>query len=91
MLHIFQVRLQEEGAGTLFCDMCKVKCSGSDNMKDHMASKKHKVFVGHFFLHSYTSLQLKAQKSKEGKRLGKFGCELCGIECADESALDAHV
>ena len=44
MLHMFQVRLQES-ADTLdlFCDMCKVKCSGSANMRDHMASKKHKV------------------------------------------------
>ena len=91
MLQMFQVRLQES-ADTLdlFCDMCKVKCSGSANMRDHMASKKHKVF----FLaavHSFTSLQLKAQKSREGKKLGRFACELCGIECSDELALDTHM
>ena len=46
MQNVFQVRLQESADPlNLFCDLCKVKCSGSDNMKDHMASKKHKVVL----------------------------------------------
>ena len=70
MLHFFKARLQEGATDTLFCDLCKIKCSGSENMKDHLASKKHRVnFWG--VVHSYIRiLAVEGTEKQRGQKVG---------------------
>jgi len=45
-------------------------------MKDHIASKKH---------------QRKSKVNGVEQDLGMFSCEICGIGCSDQNALDTHL
>jgi len=74
--HAKKVKAKENGEPGLYCDICQISCMGHDNMRMHLVSKKH---------------QKKSRVNGVAQDLGSFSCELCGVGCSDQCALDAHM
>lgn len=53
-LNLMQAKAPE-GDRSLFCDICQVRCSCFDNMKEHLASKRHQVLTTQIF---YIGIQI---------------------------------
>ena len=88
---LLQVKAKEGDDGTgIFCDICQITCAGPDNMKMHLVSKKHQVrkIQSQIFMKGF---QKKSRGNGVQRELGLFSCELCGVGCSDQTALDAHM
>jgi len=74
--HAKKVKAKENEGPGLFCDICQISCLGADQMRMHLVSKKH---------------QKKSRGNGVARDLGLFSCEICGVGCSDQCALDAHM
>ena len=82
---------ENEKGPSLHCDICQISCLGADQMKMHLVSKKHQVSQGKISQRPTIYLQKKSRGNGAARDLGIFSCEICGVGCSDQCALDAHM
>ncbi|CAI9112013.1 OLC1v1012376C1 [Oldenlandia corymbosa var. corymbosa] len=73
-----------DGSLYLFCNLCKVECSGPFSYKQHLKGQKHRSNL------RFQPLCIRENSANTAAARKMRNCELCEIWCSDEDHLQVH-
>lgn len=71
---------QRQTPSTLYCELCRIKCSGKDAYEQHLAGARHKK-----------AEQNESLTSQNSSFATGLKCDLCNIVCSGPDAYNAHI
>lgn len=95
--HVLQVQVMQTfsqsdtlmpRADSLFCEVCKVQCSGPLNYKQHINGKKHWSKKQEL---KFGGIKDRGDDSAVGNKRGRKWCSLCRIWCMNDDNMKMHL